>query len=68
MRHIEKLLKFDEETGEWFIEGMDEYLHHVQKFNNEENDKHLLAMGFEDDEECNNMNMKMTLYVIYSVL
>jgi len=31
---------------------MDEYLHHIQKFSDEVDDKHLLAMGFEDDEEC----------------
>lgn len=55
------MLKFDEETGEWFIDGMDEYLHHIQKFDIEDNDKHLLAMGFEDDEECN-YNTKLIIY------
>jgi hypothetical protein len=54
LRQIEKLLKFDEDTGEWYIEGMDEYMHHIQKYNIEDNDKHLLAMGFEDDEERKN--------------
>jgi hypothetical protein len=33
---------------------MDEYMHHIQKFEQTEEDesKNLLAMGFNDDEEC----------------
>lgn len=51
---IEKFMEFDEETGEWFIQGLDEYLHLAKKVDNtiKEEPKQMLAMGFNDDEEC----------------
>lgn len=50
---IESLMDFDEESGEWYIQGMDEYLHHVNKMENSTDEpKQMLAMGFNDDEDC----------------
>ena len=46
-------MDFDEETGEWYIQGMDEYLQHINKLDSSvEEPKKMLAMGFDDDEEC----------------
>ena len=44
-------MDFDEETGEWYIQGMEEYLHLANVDNSTEEPKQILAMGFNDDEE-----------------
>jgi hypothetical protein len=51
---IEKLMEFDEDTGEWIIQGFEEYKQHAKKLDPQsEEPKKILAMGFNDDEECN---------------
>jgi hypothetical protein len=46
-------MQFDEETGEWYIENLDEYSN-VSKTEDKQgmDNRNMLAMGFNDDEEC----------------
>lgn len=45
-------MQLDEETGEWYIENLEEFLNVTKVDSNQKEAKQMLAMGFNYDEEC----------------